>query len=266
MKAFLHKSIVTLGLFLGLLLPNFRATADTLTRGPEFSGPTKTAPAPAVTFSGPISAVRPTPVVAVNEITLEKAREVFAAMAAQTDISFQYAWDGCFARSHVMIRRMQALGLEPQQAYIRENGTPLVVKTPHATITWRYHVAPVLRVNVAGKSEWMVIDPSLFSDVVTVKEWAAKQKGTTRLEPRVDVVPVGRRVFADGSAIPGAGLSDSLAQKVMSYLMTLDPRYPPPNDWFERLTRPGLGGLSRVGDLEPSRQVRFEEPIFAMAA
>jgi hypothetical protein len=266
MKTFLHKSFLTLGLILSLVL-NSRATAETAR--PEFSGPTAiVAPVRPATpeFSGPTHRLRPAPVEAGAEITLEKAEEVFRAMASQKDIAFQYAWDGCFARSHLMIRRMQALGLRPQQAFIRANGAPLTVETAHGVVRWRYHVAPVLRVNVYGRSEWMVIDPSLFSSVVTLKEWVSRQRGASDAEPRVDLVPVGGRSFADGSPVPGGNLSDTLARRVMDYLLTLDPRYPPPADWYERATRPGVGGLSRLDVDQEARRGLFAAPLFSLAA
>lgn len=39
--------------------------------------------------------------------------------------------------------------------------------TPKCKVAWRYHVAPVVKVNGA----WLVIDPSMFREPVTVEQW-----------------------------------------------------------------------------------------------
>ena len=60
-----------------------------------------------------------------TEISEAKAAEVFRVMAGQSDITFNYAWDGCFARAHLMIQRMQEMGLEPHRVYANKNGEDL---------------------------------------------------------------------------------------------------------------------------------------------
>lgn len=114
-------------------------------------------------------------------VTQERAREVFREMAAQKDIAFQFPADGCYARAHLMVDRMQKMGLRPHKAWTFANGEPLYAQTHHhpaGFVAWGYHVAPTLRVRLAdGKStEELVLDPSLFDRPATLAEWKNAQK------------------------------------------------------------------------------------------
>jgi hypothetical protein len=88
--------------------------------------------------------------------------------------------DGCYARCHLMVLHMQALGLRPAKVWTFANGEPLHVRRPEDRsrfVTWKYHVAPILRVRAAsGKEAWMVFDPSMFRQPVTVATWAGAQR------------------------------------------------------------------------------------------
>ena len=49
--------------------------------------------------------------------------------------------------------------------------------SPNGTIDWRYHVAPVIEVQIGEKIRKMVIDPGLFpNEIVRYRTWLAKLK------------------------------------------------------------------------------------------
>src|SRR5262245_42007789 len=50
---------------------------------------------------------------AEETVTYKQAAQVFRWLAGQRDIAFGYPSDGCYARAHLMIRRMQERGYRP---------------------------------------------------------------------------------------------------------------------------------------------------------
>lgn len=144
-------------------------------------------------------------------VTASQARQVFNWMAAQRDIAFRYPIDGCYARAHLMIQRMQSKGLKPYKVWSFANGDPLHVKTPHVrggVVEWKYHVAPALRVRGAdGKQSWVVIDPSMFKAPVSLAAWRkAQTKPGSRYQPYVTVTALGvAPKDATGKRLMGTG-------------------------------------------------------------
>ncbi len=160
-------------------------------------------PAPA---SGPAGVIPSRDVV-----SLEQAGHVFEWMAAQDDISFGYANDGCYARAHLMIRRMQAMGLTPGKAwaFARSNEEMLHVTTrTGAAVRWSYHNAPTLKVRGSdGSVQTYVIDPALFGRPVTLEAWkrAMIRPGATA-EPHVTETKLGEAPkAANGGTYQGTG-------------------------------------------------------------
>lgn len=115
-----------------------------------------------------------------RSIDLAEAQSIFDVMASQPDIAFRYVADGCYARAHLMIKAMNAMGVQAVRVWaFATPGTSLHVKTklmPGGYVEWVYHVAPAIYVNIGGVKVLMVIDPSLFSKPVTVEEWINRQK------------------------------------------------------------------------------------------
>jgi hypothetical protein len=132
-------------------------------------------------------------------------------MASQKDIAFHFPADGCYARAHLMIRRMQKQGFKPYKVWSFANGDSLYVKTkwhPKGEVTWRYHVAPLLRVRTKdGKQAWYVIDPSLFPEPVTIARWRNIQKHPkSRYTPYITVTRLGQAPKdAKGNLVAGTG-------------------------------------------------------------
>ena len=101
-------------------------------------------------------------------------------------IPFQYVRDGCFARAHKM-RQMITTHFgyccEKVFSYGTPNPTRLAVKASKwggCCVTWWYHVAPLLRLNLKFGSFTFqicyVIDPGMFNGPVTLSTWLAAQK------------------------------------------------------------------------------------------
>lgn len=136
-----------------------------------------------------------------------KAKEIFDFCAKQTcslggpfDISpcipFQYVIDGCYARAHKMrwiITRRYRYCCEKVFSFANQNNDTLAVKADKwggCCVTWWYHVAPLVRVNVTipafGRLRRpvrltlaMVIDPGMFDKPVLLSTWLGAQENTT---------------------------------------------------------------------------------------
>ncbi|MCX7113377.1 MAG: protein-glutamine glutaminase family protein [Proteobacteria bacterium] len=112
---------------------------------------------------------------------MEAASSLFNKMAAQDDIAFKFPVDGCYARAHLMVQRMQKLGASPSKVwtFASSKNDPLWVNTPNhpsGKVIWNYHVAPTIPVQQEdGTVKDMVVDPSLFDHPVTVEEWRETQ-------------------------------------------------------------------------------------------
>jgi hypothetical protein len=145
----------------------------------------------------------------------QQALLAFRIMAAQTDISFGFPTDGCYARAHLMARRLRAMGMRPSKvwSFARGKQEPLVCRTPNdpkGYVVWGYHVAPTVRVRIRpGVIRHFVIDPSMFTKPVTVAQWAAAQKPHRASRTpyvcltRFDKAPT----RPDGARCPGSGYS-----------------------------------------------------------
>ena len=139
-------------------------------------------------------------------LTWKQASDIFRLMKDQKDIAFGYRNDGCFARAHCMVRRMQSLGVTPGKAWAFANPDALVVRTPRGVVEWRYHVAPTVRVRLATGDYDLVIDPSLFDRPVSPAAWlgAMRQKG--KGAPHLSLTAWGEApVLASGDRAPGTG-------------------------------------------------------------
>jgi hypothetical protein len=134
-----------------------------------------TPPAPALGTGGPGA-----PGSATNPLTKAQADALFAEMAGQAYIPFNFPDDGCYARAHEMCRLMQQKGIECGKAWnygrdFESGAATLKVTTPvhpSGEVGWRYHVAPVIYVqDSAGHPARMVIDPSVAKEPIDAREW-----------------------------------------------------------------------------------------------
>lgn len=124
-------------------------------------------------------------------ITMERALEVFGQLASltfensrgeDTQVPYHFPPDGCYARAHLMAQAMEGMGIASEKVFVMsrkaDGSGGLTVPSDYTiapnenSITWRYHVAPVIRViNDAGETVRMVMDPSVSSTPLTVEAW-----------------------------------------------------------------------------------------------
>ncbi len=141
-------------------------------------------------------------------ITMERANEVFQALQSltfensrgeQQQVPYHFPPDGCYARAHLMAQAMEGMGITSEKIFVmsqRQDGSGgLTVASDYSptpnvpSITWRYHVAPV--VNVIGEEGGvtrMVMDPSVSSRPLTVSEWIGLMSPDEFSERTVDEV------------------------------------------------------------------------------
>ena len=128
-----------------------------------------------------------------------KAKEIFDYCAKQScalpgpyDINpcipFQYVIDGCYARAHKMrwiISQHFGYCCEKVFSFANKNNDQLAVQASKwggCCVTWWYHVAPLIRVNLRfGPCRFtvaMVIDPGMFNWPVALSTWLSAQANT----------------------------------------------------------------------------------------
>jgi len=123
-----------------------------------------------------------------------KAKEIFDFCAKQTCslggpfnispcIPFQYVIDGCYARAHKMrwiITTKYGYCCEKVFSFAVNGNDTLAVqanKWGGCCVFWWYHVAPLVRVRLAGPIVLlMVIDPGMFDKPVMLTSWLAAQE------------------------------------------------------------------------------------------
>lgn len=175
-------------------------------------------------------------------VSSEKVQQVFNWLANQRDIAYRFPGDGCYARAHLMIRRLKARGFRPYKVWSFANGGELLhVRTsnhPRGYVEWKYHVAPVLRVRLAsGKQLWYVLDPSLFNRPVPIQTWKLMMKRrNASYEPYSVVTHLGQAPKDPrGTQLPGSGYwpgkdprdIDQHAMQVMQLYKPYEGRIPP---------------------------------------
>ncbi len=120
-------------------------------------------------------------------IDADKAAAIFAEFAMAEDLALRFPADGCYARTHLMVRRLLDKGPAGSKIWGFASGVTdlLWVESPDhpdGRVHWGYHVAPVLQVRgSAGDLLEMVFDPIQFDHPVTVKEWKSALHDTPTL-------------------------------------------------------------------------------------
>ena len=110
-----------------------------------------------------------------NPLSLERVAALFADMASQRHIPFDFPQSYCSARAHEMRRLMALQGIECRKVFFHATvGHSIRAEHPvHGTITWSYHVAPTVAVQTPQGVVRMVVDPSLLDGPVTIEQWTA---------------------------------------------------------------------------------------------
>jgi hypothetical protein len=120
-----------------------------------------------------------------------RAQQLFDLLASQPQIPFQYPDDGCWARANEMCRILLLNQVTPGKAWIYGNLHVATKNSPACSVSWGWHVAPILSVTQAdGTSANMVVDPSMFNQPATEATW----KGAMH-DPNAQLVETDASVF-----------------------------------------------------------------------
>jgi hypothetical protein len=142
----------------------------------------------------------------LTPVTTERAQQLFSLLAGQPQIPFTYPDDGCWARANEMCRILLLNQVTPGKAWIYGNLHVATKNSPVCSVSWGWHVAPILSVTQAdGTTANMVIDPSMFSQPVTEAAWKGAMQDLTAQLVETDASVFQRTVTGAVSYDPGYG-------------------------------------------------------------
>lgn len=158
----------------------------------------------------------------------QEAIAIFDWLAGMQDIAYRYATDGCYARTHIMCRRLMEKGFDPQKAWaFEEEGEYYRVMLQDGTKQrFSFHVAPALSLRMDdGAVKDMIFDPAFFNGPATEEEWGGIV--TNGWPPVIDIKPFGvAPIGYHGDYIPKHIITENLdqhARKVMEEHFLLPP-------------------------------------------
>lgn len=134
--------------------------------------------------------------VEIQNVTVAEANELFAQLSTlnfwtdegvEAPIPFHYPPDGCYARAHMMSQHLTSLGYSNEKVFaVSTKAGGLNVATDNApdagpgvvpSVTWWYHVAPIVNVTMAdGSVVQHVMDPSMTSGPVPISTWTGMMR------------------------------------------------------------------------------------------
>ncbi len=146
--------------------------------------------------------------------------------------------DGCFARAALMIHNAFAGSVVVvQKIFSFGNLQVKTPNTPSGTVTWWYHVAPVLRTEKAA----FVLDPAMDPIApLTAEEWLLRQ-GDDQLPLRLAICHA-TTYEPFSNCEQGSSVSNEMAENDQSYLLT--------SEW-SRLVDLGRNPEMELGDFPP---------------
>jgi hypothetical protein len=103
--------------------------------------------------------------------TYDEAVRIFEEVASYEDVPHRYIQGGCDARAHIVSHRLQQEGIRTKKIWLLADTSPKV----DPLILWNFHVATAiyLPTGVPKKFAKWVIDPSLASRPLSVKQWVS---------------------------------------------------------------------------------------------
>jgi hypothetical protein len=222
-RFFLNLSLATLMLGVFGLVPSHARAADPF-------APSSSKPAigkssdPFAPAAGKVSGEHRNGVVPqLDVLTFDQVKALYAWMAEQEDIPFRYVLDGCYARAHVMIKRMQAMGITAGKTWAMDKDCKpnMFVETPYGPsahngskiVAWWYHCAPTVKVRLPdGSIETCVIDPSLFDRPALLKSWQDKFGSLNGNKPYFTETKLGEApILPNGTRSVGTGYAPNYA-------------------------------------------------------
>lgn len=132
-------------------------------------------------------------------------QDLFRKARFMNDIPFDYKYDGCFARAHVMARRFEKMGFTVKKAWIKGD-----LRIPNTDIRWGYHVAPIIEAKDSkGKIVQYVIDPSVTEVAVTIDQWADSMNKSEGVRVMKTTYPIPENGLDFGRTVLAVSSSDA---------------------------------------------------------
>ena len=121
---------------------------------------------------------------ALKNAMTEAEAQSFMDEFKKTDVPFDYPVDCCYARARIMCDKMEKKGFASEKLWSEGNLKPKkpdgnAVTFPNQsgspqTVTWHYHVAPIVNVvQPNGSVARRILDPSLSDKPLSETEWKA---------------------------------------------------------------------------------------------
>lgn len=107
----------------------------------------------------------------ISVVTYEFALNLFKELSSANEIAKSDPLDGCYARAHRMAYQLEQKGV--LAAKIMATGIFRLRHdlAPSGTVTWKFHVAPVVAVDDGETRSLWVLDPALFNEPTPVDSW-----------------------------------------------------------------------------------------------
>ena len=144
-------------------------------------------------------------------------------------LRYDYVFDGCFARSHLVASALQQKNIIVGKVWLHGFNLKPIQQNLTDFSGWYYHVAVVV---LAEDQKIYVIDPGLFNQPVSVLEWVEKIKGPNKnilWTQNIDQVKASKNMevhlsFSSVEMYPSYSTvvnSESAEQKINDAFMTL---------------------------------------------
>lgn len=110
---------------------------------------------------------------AVSVVTFEHALRIFQSLEHGTWRTAESLFDGCYARAESMAYRLEKRGIVVGKVMAMGQFQILSDVLKRGTVTWGFHVAPIIVVDEGGQRGVWVLDPALFAEPVPLESWLA---------------------------------------------------------------------------------------------
>jgi hypothetical protein len=127
--------------------------------------------------------------VELSVVDISLIEKIFKEIKSNSEFAFDYTPNGCYAAAHMMAKILDEHGITSGKAFVEgkinvewelikklKNHKNLDPKLQNieSNVLWSYHVAPVVLSKMNGKIIPIIIDPTLFNEPVSFKEWKEK--------------------------------------------------------------------------------------------
>ena len=161
--------------------------------------------------------------------SVESLTSQFQIWKTDPRLRYDYVFDGCFARSHLVANELQQKNIIVGKVWLHGFNLKPIQQNLTDFSGWYYHVAVVV---LAEDQKIYVIDPGLFNQPVSVLEWVEKIKGPNKnilWTQNIDQVKASKNMevhlsFSSVEMYPSYSTvvnSESAEQKINDAFMTL---------------------------------------------